>query len=164
MSYFKTRIRQLRQEYRKKDRDAIIAAAGKCQMCERKDGDVFLFGPTHYLKKKIRFTVRLDIHVLDSTGGPKSYIVICDGCHCSYHLFNRLSEAAEFGTKKLSDTLYKRCSSCRELSCMCCKNCEMPKKWCSCKRKKRAKAAKATKKDYKALASLAKKLRLRRRK
>ena len=140
MSYFKSKLRAISREYTKKDRYAIIAAAGnKCPMCDRKEGDVFVFGPTNYLKQQIKFVVRMDIHVIDSSSMGQKLVVLCSGCHLSYHLFNRLGEDAVMGDKKLSDTLYKRCDRCKELNCMCCSRCDKLKKWCSCGSKKKAK-------------------------
>jgi hypothetical protein len=138
MIYFKTKIKTLRWEYNGKDRKSIIAKSGnKCSMCGRIPGDVFMFGPTHYIRKKIRFKVRMDVHIIEGMPGDKNKIVLCDGCHMSYHWFNRLSEDAEFGNKKLNETLYDRCETCKELSCMCCKKCSNPIKYCQCKPIKR---------------------------
>jgi hypothetical protein len=134
MKYFKSKIGAMRREYRGREKERIIATVGsKCQICGRKNGDIFLFGPTKYIKKQIRFKVKVDIHVID--GGDREapfYLVICDGCHLSYHLFNRLREDAEFGGKKLADTLYKRCTKCGELNCLCCSTCGKHSKWCTC--------------------------------
>jgi len=133
MSYFRRRMRMLRSEYTRPDRLAIIAAAGnKCSMCDRVDGDVFDFGPTAYLKKKIRFRFYIDIHVIEGSSFSNRNVVACSGCHMSYHLFNRLAEDAEFGGKKVSDVLYRRCSKCRELTCRCCRTCKRAPKWCAC--------------------------------
>lgn len=137
MRYFKSKLRAISREYMKRDRDLIIAqAGGKCTMCERKHGDMFLFGPTNYLKQQIRFAVRMDIHVIDSSISGKKLVVLCSGCHLSYHLFNRLSEGASLGDKKLSDTLYQRCRRCKELNCLCCKKCNRLAKWCLCAARK----------------------------
>jgi len=134
MSYFKTRMRQLRGEYTGHDRQAIIAAAGnKCSICSRVKGDEYTFGPTHYLKKKLLFKVYLDIHVIEG-GTPSGKVVLCVGCHMSYHLFNRLSEDAEFGNQSVAETSFKRCRKCAELTCMCCDRCRKASKWCRCDR------------------------------
>lgn len=134
MTYFRNRMRQLRGEYTRPDRQQIIdAAGGRCVLCKRKKGDDFSFGPTNYLKRRLLFKVYIDIHTID--GGPmgSSKIVMCCGCHMSYHLFNRLSEDAEMGVP-LSKTVYERCKICSELteSCMCCKTCGKASKWCRC--------------------------------
>jgi hypothetical protein len=146
VSYFNTRLKQLRQEYKGTDKKKLVAAAGgKCQMCDRKNGDEFLFGPTHYLKRRLKFKVNIHIHVI-KTASTTYNMVICDGCHMSYHLFNRLNEEAQFGNLSLSQTTYKRCRKCKEMACMCCAGCDKPKKWCECgepPKKKRRKAAKA---------------------
>ena len=149
MTYFRTRMKLLRQEYKAKDRRQIIKDAGKCSMCERVHGDDFLFGPTHYIKKRIRFKVRLDVHVIEGMPKPNNRIVICDGCHISYHLFNRLEEEAEFGNTKLSENVYERCEKCKELTCMCCKKCGIHTKSCGCKDSdaKKLKKTKALSKD-----------------
>jgi len=137
MSYFKSKLKAIGREYIRRDRDTVISAAGgKCTMCGRKAGDYFTFGPTNYLKQQIKFKVNIDIHVIDGSGMGRQLIVICSGCHLSYHLFNRLSENADMGGKRLSDTLYKRCTKCRELNCMCCKGCGNLPKWCICGNRK----------------------------
>ena len=129
MSYFKNRMRELDREYKGKDKQIRIESAGECAMCGRKVGAKFLFGPTHYLKNKIKFKVGLDIHVVDGATMGENKVVLCDGCHMSYHLFNRLEEHAKIGTKTLGETLYKRCKRCGELrgtghkSCRCCPKC-----------------------------------------
>lgn len=133
MRYFKGKLKAISREYTKRDRDSVIAAAGGvCPMCDRKDGDIFIFGPTNYLKQQIKFYVRMDIHVIEGGGMGSKLVVICSGCHLSYHLFNRLGEEAVMGDKKLGETLYKRCAQCKELNCMCCNKCEKLMKWCSC--------------------------------
>lgn len=140
MRYFKSKLRAISREYTKKDRDAIIAAAGnKCPMCGRKNGDIFLFGPTNYLKQQIKFVVKMDIHVIDSSVMGQKLVVLCSGCHLSYHLFNRLGEEAMMGDRKLGDTLYRRCDRCQELNCMCCKKCRKLMKWCACSVKNKTK-------------------------
>ena len=140
MKYFKSKLRALRNEYKKKDRAQVIAAAGgKCPMCHRRAGGIYIFGPTHYLKQKIKFKVELDIHVIESAIQGTHPVVMCNGCHLSYHLFNRLSEDAKMGNKRLSQTLYKRCPKCKELRCMCCKKCGKLKKWCKCRKPGRPK-------------------------
>lgn len=137
MRYFKSKLSAISREYTKRDRAAIIAAAGnKCTMCDRKHGDEFLFGPTNYLKQQIRFKVYMDIHVIESSMLGRKLVVLCSGCHLSYHLFNRLSESADMGGQRLSNTLYKRCPRCSELNCMCCKKCERLPKWCLCSSRK----------------------------
>lgn len=134
MRYLKSKLKAISREYTRKDREAIIAAAGpKCPMCGRKNGDTFLFGPTNYLKQQIKFVVKMDIHVIEGGNIGQRLVVICNGCHLSYHLFNRLGEDASMGDKKLSDTLYQRCSKCKELNCMCCPKCGKLMKWCECK-------------------------------
>lgn len=141
MKYFKTKLRAISREYTKRDSDAIIAAAGnRCPMCNRKSGDMFTFGPTNYLKQQIRFSVSMHIHVIDNFSTGQKLVVICSGCHLSYHWFNRLSEEAVLGDKKLGETLYKRCGVCRELNCMCCKKCRNLAKWCKCSSVKTRKA------------------------
>lgn len=141
MKYLKSKLRAISREYTRRNRDEIIAAAGnKCPMCGRKNGDKFLFGPTNYLKQQIKFSVVMDIHVIDGLESGQKLLVICNGCHLSYHLFNRLSEDAAMGGKKLSDTLYNRCHVCKELSCACCKKCRKLTKWCACSTKKRKRA------------------------
>jgi hypothetical protein len=133
MRYLKGKLRAIGREYMKKDREQIIAASGnKCTICSRKNGDEFLFGPTNYLKQQIKFKVCIEIHVIDGSNNGRHLIVLCSGCHLSYHLFNRLSESADMGGQKLSQTLYKRCDICKELSCMCCKTCGQLPKWCAC--------------------------------
>lgn len=140
MIYFKRRMRMLRSEYTKTDRVAIITAAGaRCPLCDRVEGDIFMFGPTAYLKKKIRFKVYLDIHVIEDSALANRNVVMCNGCHMSYHLFNRLAEDAEFGVP-IDSTIYKRCRRCNDLvgkgSCRCCKKCGKAPKWCPCKKKR----------------------------
>lgn len=140
MGYFKKRMRMLRSEYTKPDRKAIITAAGgKCSLCKRKDGDTALFGPTAYLKKKIMFKVYIDIHVIEGSSFKNRTVVMCNSCHMSYHLFNRLSEDAEFGIR-IDKTIYKRCGKCNELirrgACRCCVRCKSAPKWCACKKAK----------------------------
>lgn len=140
MRYFKSKMSILRREYKHKDRAEIIAAAGgECPICHREEGDIFVFGPTNYLKQQIKFRVRLDIHVIGGSTVGITPVVMCDGCHISYHLFNRLGEDAFMGNKKLSDTLYKRCPKCKELNCTCCKKCGRMKKWCKCRKPGRPK-------------------------
>lgn len=145
MVYFKRRMRMLRSEYTKADRREVIAAAGnKCPLCDRVEGDIFMFGPTAYLKKKIRFRVYIDIHVIESSSFSNRNVVMCNGCHISYHMFNRLSEDAEFGVR-IDKTVYKRCGKCAELmrsgSCRCCGKCNKAPKWCLCKPKRRSKTS-----------------------
>lgn len=133
MSYFRNRMRQLRSEYVSADRSKLIkAAGGKCSLCSRRAGDEFIFGPTHYLKKRLKFRVYIDVHVIE---GWRSWapVVMCCACHMSYHLFNRLSEDAKFGSKSMSETVYKRCRTCGELNCMCCPKCRRHTKWCRCR-------------------------------
>ena len=106
--YIKNKIRALRGEYKGKDYKEIISnAGGKCSICRREDGDTYLFGPTLYLKKQIQFRVKIGIHVVRMESSTYN-VLMCDGCHCSYHLFNRLGKAAKFGRKKLSATVYKK--------------------------------------------------------
>lgn len=140
MVYFKRRMRMLRSEYTRTDRKAIIAAAGsKCPLCDRKEGDEFMFGPTAYLKKRIRFKVYLDIHVIEGSSFLNRNVVMCNGCHMSYHLFNRLAEDAEFGIR-IDKTIYRRCSRCNDLvrgaACRCCGKCGKAPKWCECPRRR----------------------------
>lgn len=133
MKYFQVKLSAISREYRRKDRDHIIRAAGnRCAICGRKPGDEFLFGPTQYIKRRIRFPVTMDIHVVEGGGKKPVNVVLCSGDHLSYHLFNRLHEDAEFGPKRLKDTLYKRCPRCGELSCTCCHRCGKPPKRCAC--------------------------------
>jgi hypothetical protein len=141
VSYFKTRIKELDMEYSGRDREHLIREAGKCAICDRTAGEQFVFGPTHYLKQKIRFKVGLDVHVIDGATMSQNKVVLCDGCHMGYHLFNRLDEEAELG-KKLKDTLYARCKKCRELVsqmppyCRCCEDCSRAPDRCLCEWKK----------------------------
>lgn len=140
VKYFRSKMYALHREYKKKDRNEIISAAGnQCPMCGRSEGDSYTFGPTHYLKRQLVFRVMMDVHVIDSSVHGQKTVVMCNGCHLSYHLFNRLSEDARMGDKKLSDTLYKRCPKCKELRCMCCKKCGKLKKWCKCRKPGRPK-------------------------
>ena len=101
MDYFKGKIRELRVEYTDLDKaDIIKNKGGRCEMCGRKKGDVAVLGPSHYVKKQIVFKVQIHVHKIISDG-TKYGIVICDACHVSYHLFNRLDPDAMFGTKSL---------------------------------------------------------------
>lgn len=134
MVYFRNRMRQLRGEYTSADRQKLIQdAGGRCSLCKRQKGDDFSFGPTNYLKRRLLFKVYIDVHVIEGGPSGKATVVMCCGCHMSYHLFNRLSEDAEMGVP-LSDTVYERCNKCGELesSCMCCGRCGKAAKWCRC--------------------------------
>ena len=143
MKYFQSKLSAIRREYRRRDRDQIIHAAGnKCSVCGRKPGEEVLFGPTQYIKRRVRFKVKMDIHVIEGGGKKPINVTICDGCHLSYHLFNRLHEDAEFGPKRLKDTLYKRCKKCGELSCSCCHRCGKPSKRCNCHKIKKLRKTK----------------------
>jgi hypothetical protein len=105
--YIKNKIRLLRAEYKGTDAKKILDEAGhKCAICGRKDGEVYLFGPTLYLKKQLQFKVKIHIHVIRCE--KKSIpVVFCDGCHLSYHLFNRLGPGAKFGRKALNKTVFR---------------------------------------------------------
>ena len=97
--YIKKKIRALRGEYKGKDADRIIKEAGnKCCLCSKKNGEIGVFGPTHYLKKQISFKVRIHIHVIAAENVVHP-VVFCDCCHLGYHLFNRLDPSADFGGK-----------------------------------------------------------------
>lgn len=101
MSYFKSKVKALRHEYTDADRVEIVKSKdSKCELCGRKNGDKYVFGPTHYVKKKILFKVNIHIHKI-KTNGHIQKVVICDGCHLSYHLFNRLDSDALFGGKTI---------------------------------------------------------------
>jgi hypothetical protein len=140
MSYFRERMRLLRGEYTAKDRDTVISAAGgRCSLCGRKSGDEAIFGPTNYLKKRLRFWVYIDIHVIEGGESNRKNVIMCNFCHITYHLWNRLSESADFGGKSADQTVYQRCRKCQELSCRCCKKCKKAPKWCTCKKKKKGK-------------------------
>lgn len=103
MGYFKSKIKALREEYTDADKVEIIKSKnGRCELCGRKDGAPYLFGPTHYIKKKILFKVHIHIHKIKSHGLVHK-VVICDGCHLSYHLFNRLDPDAIFGKDTVKD-------------------------------------------------------------
>lgn len=145
MSYFKNRMNTLRDEYKKSDKSSFLAAAGgvcPMPMCRRQTGDEYTFGPTRYLKKRIKFRVTMHVHVIDGAivGGDKT--VMCSGCHMSYHHFNRLSEEAEMGGKQLGKVVYRRCPRCNDLigkdsktgerTCNCCEKCSRAPKWCAC--------------------------------
>ena len=101
MLYFKGKIRDLRNEYTGSDAKAIVKSkGGKCELCGRKKGDEYVFGPTHYIKKKILFKVDIHIHKIISDGEVYK-VVICGGCHASYHLWTKLDGAATFGDKTI---------------------------------------------------------------
>lgn len=105
MSYFKGKVNTLRMEYDNPDKVEIIKSkGGKCELCGRVEGDTYIFGPTHYIKKHVKFKVHIHIHVIKAEGVIHK-VVTCDGCHLSYHLFNRLDHDALFGSKTLKDTL-----------------------------------------------------------
>ena len=106
MGYFKGKIKALREEYTEADKVEIIRAkGGKCELCGRKDGDSYTFGPTHYIKKRIKFNVHIHIHKIKSHDETHK-IVICCGCHTNYHLFTRLDPDAYFGGVKIGDSIY----------------------------------------------------------
>lgn len=101
MGYFKSKIKALREEYIDADKIEIIKSkGGRCELCGRKEGDKYVFGPTHYIKKRVLFKVHIHIHKIKSHGDTHT-VVICDGCHLSYHLFNRLDSDAKFGDKTI---------------------------------------------------------------
>lgn len=101
--YIKKKIRSLRGEYKRPDGKSIISkAGGKCSLCNRGNGETYLFGPTHYLKKQISFKVHIHIHSIAADNNVYP-IVICDGCHLAYHLFNRLDPSADFGGKTIKN-------------------------------------------------------------
>lgn len=135
MTYLRSRMRMLRGEYTASDRRKMVHETDRCQLCGRKRGDEFIFGPTNYIKKRIKFRVYLDVHVIEGGCEKARKIIICNGCHLGYHLFNRLSEDAEFGVR-ISKTVYRRCRVCGELSCRCCKDCGKAPKWCLCEEKR----------------------------
>jgi hypothetical protein len=135
--YFRSKLRELTNECRGKERAALLATAPRCcPMCDREKGDPFMFGPTRYLKRRIKFSVSMDVHVVEGSTFANNKVVICNGCHISYHWLNRLQESAELGGKKLADTVYKRCRKCGELNCMCCKKCNKAPRKCICGGKK----------------------------
>ncbi len=111
MHYFRSKIKALREEYAEPDKAEVIKAkGGKCELCGRKTGDTYVFGPTHYIKRKVLFKVNVHVHKIKS-GGHVHKVVICDGCHLSYHLFTRLDPDAVFGgrtIKDVSDSVLKR--------------------------------------------------------
>ena len=99
MHYFKSKIKALRGEYTEPDKARLIKEKnGQCELCRRKSGESAVFGPTHYIKKKILFNVQIHIHKVKSNGVVHK-IVICDSCHLSYHLYGRLDSDAMFGDK-----------------------------------------------------------------
>lgn len=101
MGYFKSKIKALREEYTEADKVEIVRShGGKCQLCNAKEGDTYIFGPTHYIKKRVKFKVHIHIHKIKSHGDVHK-VVICDGCHLSYHLFNRLDVDAQFGNRTI---------------------------------------------------------------
>ena len=98
MGYFRSKIKALREEYTDADKVEIIKGhGGKCQLCNAKEGDFKIFGPTHYIKKRVKFKVHIHIHKIKSNGEVHK-VTICDCCHLSYHLFNRLDVDAVFGS------------------------------------------------------------------
>jgi len=100
-AYFKSKIQALRNEYTDADKIEIIKAKdGKCELCGRKEGDLAVFGPSHYIKKRIKFKVHIHIHKIVSHGDIHK-IVVCDFCHTSYHLYSRLDPDALFGNKTI---------------------------------------------------------------
>ena len=105
-AYFKRKIKALREEYTDADKVEIIKSKnGKCELCDRIDGDPYSFGPTHYIKYRILFKVHIHIHKIKSHGEVQK-VCICDGCHLSYHLFNRLDSDASFGDKIVGEVAY----------------------------------------------------------
>ena len=101
MQYFKTKVKELRTEYKEKDAKAIVRSkGGKCELCGRRTGEVSVFGPTHYVRRRIVFRVKVHIHKIKA-GGHISKVVICDSCHLCYHLFARLDPDAVFGDKTI---------------------------------------------------------------
>ena len=105
MSYFRSKVAALRKEYSNPDKVSIVhSKGGKCELCGRKEGDKYVFGPTHYIKKHIVFKVHIHIHVIKS-GEDTHKVCVCDGCHLSYHLFNRLDHDAMFGNRTIKNTL-----------------------------------------------------------
>ena len=108
MSYFKSKVSVLRNEYTKSDRKQIIAErGGKCEFCGRREGEKSVFGPTHYIKRHIIFKTHIHLHVFVSHGITHK-ICICDSCHLGYHLFNRLDEDAYLGNIRVGDCLNKK--------------------------------------------------------
>ena len=101
MAYFRKKIKILREEYTDADRVEIIKSKGcKCELCGREDGATYLFGPTHYIKLRVKFHVKIHIHKIRYHDVVHK-VIICDGCHLSYHLFNRLDMDASFGDKTI---------------------------------------------------------------
>lgn len=137
MKYFKKRLGEISNEYKGRDKQEIINAAGQCSLCRKKPGDEALVGPTHYLKKKIRITVSLHVHMVDGATIGDKRVVLCSACHMSWHLLGRLNEDAQMGNKRLGQTVYSRCKRCDELSCRCCLKCKKSPKRCTCATKKR---------------------------
>lgn len=102
MQYFKSKIKALRGEYTEPDKARLIKEKdGRCELCQRKAGDPAIFGPTHYIKKKILFEVQIGIHKIRSHGVTHK-VVLCDFCHLGYHLYGRLDPDAMFGNLSVS--------------------------------------------------------------
>ena len=100
-AYFKNKLKILREEYTEPDRAAIIAAkGGKCEICGRRKGDAAVFGPSHYIQKKILFKVDIDVHKM-KTEDDKALVCLCNCCHLSLHLFNKLEPEALFGGRTM---------------------------------------------------------------
>ena len=101
-AYFKERFKLLNKEYKGKDKTEIFLRAGnKCSLCGSGPGDVSVFGPTHYLRKKIKFKTSLQVHIIEGLREDVVKVVLCSCCHLSYHLFNRLERGADFGGAKI---------------------------------------------------------------
>jgi hypothetical protein len=100
-AYFKSKIKALQAEYTDADRVEVIKGkGGRCELCGRREGDIALFGPTHYIKKRIKFKVHIHVHKIISDGVVHK-VVLCSFCHASYHLFNRLDSDALFGNRTI---------------------------------------------------------------
>jgi hypothetical protein len=107
MSYLRDKIIALRKEYSEDDKASIIESkGGRCELCGRKEGDKYIFGPTHYIKKHVILRVHIHIHKLIDGAGNMQKVCICCGCHASYHLFNRLDNDAVFGDRKVHGNEY----------------------------------------------------------
>jgi hypothetical protein len=103
MGYIKGKVVALRKEYDEPDkRDIVKARGGKCELCDAKEGDKMVFGPTHYIKKHVVLTAHIHLHVIKMEGAVHK-IAICCLCHLGYHLYARLDPDARFGTKTVRE-------------------------------------------------------------
>lgn len=103
LEYIKKRLNLMRKEGNDKANKQKIDKNTRCSLCGKKYGDKCTFGPTNYLKYAITFFVSIHFHRIVDLVTKKIYIPICDGCHLSYHLFERLEDIAEFGNLKKGD-------------------------------------------------------------